>query len=433
MNPAPTPHLPFCVAEWRDSDAAHFADWITLLSSAAGSDVHPLHPVVQEFHDCILADPALFSLACQMFEQVPHSAQFEYDPTGQPQLRNMGHALRMINRVLTTPPEFNQTGITGLPINAIFDWSMATPGGHAFFLHPTVNRHLKRILNQWGRFLTSSASLPALSEDPRTGWFGADALANMPNFNEEFDCDPVQPYRGFRSWDDFFTRRFRPGCRPVDAPDDPAVIVNACEAAPFRLARGVKLHDRFWIKAQPYSLHHMLAGDEAAPRFDGGTVYQAFLSSFSYHRWHSPVSGRVLRTRVIDGTYYAQCQEKGFDPCSPRQSQAYITQVATRALIFLEADHPGIGLMCFVAVGMAEVSTCDITVVEGQRVQKGEQLGMFHFGGSTHCLVFGPEANLEFELQGQTPGLEATNIPINRRIARVRREPESGVNLPGTD
>ncbi|WP_143167474.1 phosphatidylserine decarboxylase family protein [Massilia sp. CF038] len=388
--------------------------------NAAASMPRPLHPLLQDFQNAIVDDPALFALANQLFEQLPRTPAFEHDPTGQPQLRNMGHALQMIDRVLRTPPTFNQTGITGLPINAIFDWSMATPGGHAFFLHLTVNVHLKRILNAWGDFLKSPASLPALSNDPHLGWFGTDALAHMPDFDEEFECEPGQPYRGFRSWDDFFTRRFRSGRRPVSAPGDDTVIVNACEAAPFRLARDVRLHDRFWIKAQPYSLHHMLAGDDLAQRFDGGTVYQAFLSSFSYHRWHSPVTGRVVRTRVIDGSYYAQCQEEGFDPCSPRQSQAYITQVATRALIFIQADHPGIGLMCFVAVGMAEVSTCDVTVVEGQHLQKGEQLGMFHFGGSTHCLVFGPDAMLEFDLRGQTPGLEATNIPINERIATVR-------------
>ena len=65
-------------------------------------------------------------------------------------------------------------------------------------------------------------------------------------------------------------------------------------------------------------------------------------------------------------------------------------------------------------------SSCEITVSEGQRVAKGEQLGMFHFGGSTHCLVFRPEAQLDFDLRGQTPGLDASNIKINERIARVR-------------
>jgi phosphatidylserine decarboxylase len=70
-------------------------------------------------------------------------------------------------------------------------------------------------------------------------------------------------------------------------------------------------------------------------------------------------------------------------------------------------------------VGMAEVSSNDITVREGQHVKKGDQLGMFHFGGSTHCLIFRPQVNLEFDLHGQSPGLESENIPVRDRIATV--------------
>ena len=61
---------------------------------------------------------------------------------------------------------------------------------------------------------------------------------------------------------------------------------------------------------------------------------------------------------VKDGTDFAEAASHGFDPAGPNDSQAYITEVATRALIFIEADCPGIGLMCVMAVGMAEVSTC---------------------------------------------------------------------------
>lgn len=410
----------FCVGQWQGSDQTAFSGWMDALSQAAEASAAPLHPVLRDFRDCVAQDAGLFVLVNQMFEQLPRAPEYRHDPTGNVQVRHFLHLLKMIQVVLTTPPQFNQTGITGLPINAMLAWPMGTPSGYAVFLHPLVNHHLKRILRQWGSFLRSEASLPALSDDPHSGWFGADAMQKMPGFDDEFDCDPALPYRGFASWDDFFTRRFRAGRRPVSAPEDDAIIVNACESAPFRLARGVRLVERFWIKAQPYSLLHMLDSDVLARQFDGGTVYQAFLSSFSYHRWHSPVAGRIVKTRVVDGTYYAQNQHEGYDPCGPRKSQAYITQVATRALVFIEADHAGIGLLCFVAVGMAEVSSCEITVSEGQRVAKGEQLGMFHFGGSTHCLVFRPEAQLDFDLRGQTPGLDASNIKINERIARVR-------------
>ena len=77
--------------------------------------------------------------------------------------------------------------------------------------------------------------------------------------------------------------------------------------------------------------------------------------------------------------------------------------------------------MCFMAVGMAEVSTNEITVYQGQHVKKGEQLGMFHFGGSTHCLFFRPEVKLRWHLHGQKPGLDAVNIPLHAKIATVSK------------
>jgi phosphatidylserine decarboxylase len=258
-----------------------------------------------------------------------------------------------------------------------------------------------------------------LNEHPHKGWFGADARAAMPNFECEFVCDPTLPQWGFRSWDDFFTRELRAGVRPVAYPSDEVVIVNACESAPYRVARNVNYRDTFWIKSQPYSLVHMLANDVCAPLFAGGTVYQAYLSPLSYHRWHSPVNGTITKTYVKDGTYFAEAASHGFDPAGPNDSQAYITELATRALIFIEADNPSIGLMCVLAVGMAEVSSCQVTAYEGQRVRKGDQIGMFHFGGSTHCLIFRPGVQLEFDLHSQKPGLHAENIHINARIAQA--------------
>lgn len=45
---------------------------------------------------------------------------------------------------------------------------------------------------------------------------------------------------------------------------------------------------------------------------------------------------------------------------------------------------------------------------------------MFHFGGSTHCLLFRPGVELAFDFYGQQPGLEATNLRINTALARVK-------------
>lgn len=74
--------------------------------------------------------------------------------------------------------------------------------------------------------------------------------------------------------------------------------------------------------------------------------------------------------------------------------------------------------MCFMAIGMAEVSSNEITVYEGQHVKKGQEIGMFHFGGSTHCLIFRPGVYVTFQL-GQEPGLHSKNINVRSQIAIV--------------
>jgi phosphatidylserine decarboxylase len=414
-------NVPYRVGEWLSSDQAFLDQWLDGMIQRTHAEEKALHPVIADFQALIENDPEIFMLFNQMFEQVPKKAPYNKDPTGKPQVRSYRQMLRLLNTVMTHAPEFNQSGLVGCPINTIFDWSMGTAAGMAAFLNGRVNLALKGILNAWGRFLSSSESRYVLSQDPRTGWLGEDALKAMPNFEKGFRCDSSQAHYGFKSWDDFFTREFRPGVRPVALPDDDAVIINACESAPYRIARHVKQHDRFWIKSQPYSVQHMLANDSLAPQFVGGTIYQAYLSPFSYHRWHSPVSGRVAKAYVKDGTYYSEAASEGFDPEGPNDSQSYITAVATKALIFIEADNPDIGLMCVLPVGMAEVSTCQMTVYEGQHVKKGDQLGMFHFGGSTHCLIFQPWVKLDFDHHGQTPGLHSKNIPVNSRIATVLR------------
>ncbi|PWD81062.1 phosphatidylserine decarboxylase [Ignatzschineria ureiclastica] len=400
------------------SDYETLRSWMEKIMAKAEKNDAPLLPVIENFKNFIETDPKAYMFFTQMFDQVAHT--HKTSPADLPQVRDYQHMLQLMNVIMTHAPDFDETGLVGFPFNAILDWSMATKGGWAGFLDEKVNAHLKAILNEWATFLQSEESTAVLSDDPVSGWFGANAQKAMPTFVDDFICDPSAPHYGFKSWDDFFTRRFREGVRPVASPEDDSVIVNACESAPYRIAKNVQLRDKYWIKAQPYALQFMLDNDPWTEQFVGGTIYQAFLSALSYHRWHAPVSGTVVKTKIIEGTYYSEALSEGLDPAGPNDSQGYITEVATRGLIFIEADNPDIGLMCFMAVGMAEVSTCDIRVFEGQHIEKGQEIGMFHFGGSTHCLIFRPEVDIEFDLHGQTPGLDSHNIPVRAKLATVK-------------
>lgn len=409
---------PYLVGKWLPSDQETLTNWMKMIMEKADKHEGPLLPTVQAFKDYIESDPKAYMFFNQMFEQV--DSDIEKSPMGFPQVRDYHHMLKLFNVIITHAPDFDKTAFVGFPFNAIFNYSMTSPAGYAAFLDKDVNKYLKAILDAWGLFLRSPESTATLNDNPRTGWFGEDAKAAMPTFVEDFECDPSKPHHGFKCWDDFFTRKFREGKRPIAAPEDDNVIVQACESAPYNIVKNAQLRERFWVKAQPYALQFMLDNEPYTKEFVGGTIYQAFLSALSYHRWHAPVSGRVVKTKVVEGGDYTQAVSMGYQEQGQNASQGYITETSTRALIFIEADNPKIGLMCFVGVGMAEVSTCEITVFEGQHIKKGQEIGMFHFGGSTHCLVFRPGVELEFDLHGEDLGIAGKNIPINSRIATVK-------------
>ena len=387
-----------------------------------------LLPPVQDLKDRIDTDPKFNMYFNLMFTNVPP------DIEALMPIHNYKVALRFINFIITMPPIFTKHHV-GCPINAILTYPMGTVEGYAAFLDNDVNKYVKRILVAWKTFLQSKDSALFLNETPFIGWFCGRAIDNSDitfmdelgvpqtqKFFEVFVADPNDKKTyGYSSWDDYFTRALIEGVRPIASPDDDKVIVNACESAPYNLQFNVKATDQFWLKTQNYSIQFMLNNDPLAQQFIGGTVYQAFLSNMNYHRYHSPVNGRVVKSYVVDGGFYTECRAMDWDDEGDNKSQGYLTETQTRALIFIESTNKYIGLMCFIGVGMGDVSSCELNVYEGQKLKKGQQTGTFHIGGSTHCLLFRPGVNVNFDLRGQTPNLDSTIIPINSKIATVDR------------
>lgn len=421
----------FNVGKWLPSDQEFENKWVKKVYEEAKSEENKkLLPPVQALKELIESNRYIWNLFQMMFDEIP---QKDVDtPAGTPQVRDYHELLLVLNRLIQRAPEFNTTGLVDTPINAVLDYPMGTRAGYVLFNDPRVNAKMKNILDYWGRYLQSEESSYVLNTSDK-GWLSPYALNEMAkeaggdNFVDLFavHSTDVKQKLGYTSWDDFFTRKFKPGIRPVASPDDDDVIANACESAPFRMAHDVPLKAKFWIKGQPYSLIDLLHNDPWTSKFEGGTLYQAFLSALSYHRWNSPVSGKIVKAYNLDGTYYGEALAQGFenpngpDKVAANNSQAFLTSTAARAVIFIQADNPKIGLMCFVAVGMGDVSNNEITVRIGQHVNKGDQLGMFHFGGSTHVLLFRPEVKLDFDMHGQTPGLDTTNIKVREAIAHV--------------
>ncbi|MGZ8177919.1 phophatidylserine decarboxylase associated domain-containing protein [Williamsia sp. SKLECPSW1] len=397
---------------WLPAEQDDLEEWLRGHRDKADSRTdREWHPVMTEFQQLIDADPVVRMYLEKMIAQVPSGRAYR-----DRHIHDLPQLLRLIDEVLTVAPEFGPNAVV-TPLGAILDWSMGTEAGHAAFRDPRINAMLEKLLGAWCEFLSGPESRYVLDDSP-SGWLCADAREKI-GF-DEFVHDPDDEHAGFTSWNDFFTRTFKPGARPVAAPEDDSVIVSACESTPYRISTDVSLREDFWVKGQPYSLVDLLDNDPSVDEFEGGTVYQAFLSAFNYHRWHSPVAGTIVRTHLVDGTYFSEADGQG-DALQPTFSQSYLAHVSARAIIVIDADNPAIGRMAFVAVGMSEVSSCLISdaVRPGAHIGKGDELGYFQFGGSTHCLVFRPGAISEFSLSAvpQTNDSQAPLVLVNSHLA----------------
>jgi len=122
-----------------------------------------------------------------MWDEIPRRPVYARDPTGRQQIRDFQHMLAVLNHTFGRAPEWTEAaqavGMVGVPMCAIFDYAMGTPrsvsptrcpldsvgrtyadtddrSGHAAFLDPDVNRMLKKVLNEWGKYLEASEPRP---------------------------------------------------------------------------------------------------------------------------------------------------------------------------------------------------------------------------------------------------------------------------------
>ena len=89
-----------------------------------------------------------------MIEQVPRT-----QPYTKRHLESVDQMLLLIDEVIGRAPEYNETGMVGVPLHAVLDWCMATPAGFAAFRNDAINAAFRRILRAWCEFLCSPKSL----------------------------------------------------------------------------------------------------------------------------------------------------------------------------------------------------------------------------------------------------------------------------------
>lgn len=104
---------------------------------------------------------------------------------------------------------------------------------------------------------------------------------------------------GYVSLLDFFTRRLKPGARPLD-PDPGSLLcpVDGLLDACGRIEGGKLIQ----AKGREYTLAALLASEELAQRYEGGTYATLYLSPRDYHRVHAPADAQVIGATYVPGT-----------------------------------------------------------------------------------------------------------------------------------
>lgn len=118
---------------------------------------------------------------------------------------------------------------------------------------------LTRMSESKGRYMDSPESVHDIAPFVRT-------------FKHEIDLTEVdEPADGFKTFNEFFSRKLLPGARPVAEPGDPFVISSAADCRLMAYAT-VQEAARFWIKGRAFSLAGLLGSSEEAALFLYGTV-----------------------------------------------------------------------------------------------------------------------------------------------------------------
>jgi phosphatidylserine decarboxylase len=213
------------------------------------------------------------------------------------------------------------------------------------------------------------------------------------------DC--VVPEEGFATFDEFFTRRLKPGTRPIDP--DPGVLVSPADgrledAGP--IDRGASIA----VKGKRYRISELLADDAAGRELEGGSFAVVYLSPRDYHRVHAPVSGPVTAVRHVPGTLFPvnAIGVKHVPNLLARNERVVVHQRSP------EHGHVVTVLVGAVGVGRISLSFDDSVLtndgrpgglkVYGERapvLARGDELGVFHLG-STVVLLTDPRHAVTF-------------------------------------
>lgn len=252
----------------------------------------------------------------------------------------------------------------------------------------------------WGKFLDSKESLPlsALAS------FAADSMYNIPLYSDNANK--------WKTFNQFFYREFNGAdkkgqtpLRPIAEPGNNNVITSAADCTYKEMYSIDEDGNVLGINGKPTSLKlknthtvstvsELLQDEKLAEAFHGGTFVHYFLSPFDYHRFHSPVDGKVKECKKVRGEVFLDVELNGDGEFhAPDSSEGGYEFQQSRGVFVIDAGEE-VGLVASVPIGMAQVSGVDMYKLKGKNVKKGDEFGKFMFGGSDTILLFQKNPNL---------------------------------------
>jgi phosphatidylserine decarboxylase len=231
------------------------------------------------------------------------------------------------------------------------------------------------------------------------GWFSRieqplvrDASISVWRFFSDLDLSEAND-TNFRSLHDCFTRRLKPGARPIDA--DPRTLVSPCDAivgAHGKIA-GTKLYQ---VKGAPYTLPDLLLNDNLTDVHRNGRYVTLRLTSRMYHHFHAPHDCRVEHVAYIPGDTW-----NVNPPALRRVEKLYCKNERAVVRTRLSASgHP----ITLVPVGAILVAGIRLNFIDVERClrqhghgsadcnaafKKGDEMGWFEHGST--IIVFAPD------------------------------------------
>lgn len=178
----------------------------------------------------------------------------------------------------------------------------------------------------------------------------------------------------YNSLNEFFTRRLRPGMRPIDT--DPMSLVSPVDAV--ITAMGPLQNNLIpQVKGQDYLLEELLNYSPRMESYKDGYMFVLYLSPTDYHRIHSPVTGRQTESEHIPGKVYP-VNDKGM---------TFMRSVLSRNERLITYMSHDCGEVAVVKVGALNVSSIQYADPERTSWQKGDELAYFEFGSTVVLLV----------------------------------------------